>query len=94
MLFPFFPRQAFFGGGAGMPAILMLTEPQRLRLVKTTSSGRHRRADVGRCRLAMDDATELLSRGDREYRFHPHRRNTRFRPESTIMRQGRQAPDR
>jgi len=42
MLFPFFPLQVFFGGGAGMPAILMLTEPKWLRLVKTTSFGRHR----------------------------------------------------
>jgi len=64
MLFPFFPLQVFFGGGAGMPAILMWTEPKWLRLVKkqrlqvVTAE-----ADVGRCRLAMDDATELLSRG-------------------------------
>src|SRR5467141_2086470 len=28
------PPQVFFGGGAGMPAILMLTEPKWLRLVK------------------------------------------------------------
>src|SRR5215469_10262770 len=64
MLFPFFPLQVFFGGGAGMPAILMLTEPKWLRLVKndvfrlSPTEG-----DVGRCRLATADATELLSRG-------------------------------
>jgi len=66
MLFPFFPLQVFSGGGAGMPAILMLTEPKRLRLVKNdVFRSSPTEGDVGRCRRAMDGATELLSRGSR-----------------------------